>query len=137
MPIGIEMQSTRIIAPKTSEAVIGAARRISSFTDERSTKECPSERSTTSRLRKVQYLHVHGVVQAQVLLDLGDHLGRGRLARRQPRRIRRHEEEDHVGHDRHREEQDDRPEQPADEIAEHGSAAYPDLSEGRPRRPSL
>ena len=51
-PIGIATTSTSSIAPKTSEAVIGAARKISSLTSERSTNECPSEPSRTRRLRK-------------------------------------------------------------------------------------
>ena len=44
-----------IIAPKTSDAVIGAARKISSFTDCRVTKDWPSDPSTTSRFRNFAY----------------------------------------------------------------------------------
>jgi hypothetical protein len=35
--------------------VIGAARKISSFTDDRSTNDCPSDPSKTSRFRNFQY----------------------------------------------------------------------------------
>ena len=49
------MQSTNVIAPNTSEAVIGAARKISLLTEERSTNEYPSEPSKMRRLRKPQY----------------------------------------------------------------------------------
>ena len=55
MPSGIATSNTRIIPPKTSEAVMGAARKISSFTDCRVMNDWPSEPSTTSRLRKLPY----------------------------------------------------------------------------------
>ena len=44
-----------IIAPNTRDAVIGAARRISSFTDWRVTNDCPSEPSSTSRFKNFTY----------------------------------------------------------------------------------
>ena len=55
MPSGMAIESVMIIAPKTSEAVIGAARRISSLTDWRVTNDCPSDPSSTSRLRNFRY----------------------------------------------------------------------------------
>ena len=55
MPSGIAIESTMIIAPKTSEAVIGAARRISSFTERRVTNDWPSDPSMTSRFRNLAY----------------------------------------------------------------------------------
>jgi hypothetical protein len=75
-------------------------------------------------LEEVRVLDVDRIVQAQELFDLRDPLRRRRLSRGQPRRVRRHQEEDHVGDDRHRQEQHDRPEQTPDEISEHATSVY-------------
>ena len=74
--------------------MIGAARKISSLTDERSTNEYPSEPVEDQALEEVAVLDVDRVVQAETLLDLGDPLRRRRLPGREPRRVGGHEEED-------------------------------------------
>ena len=119
MPIGIATERTMIMAPKTSDAVIGAARKISSFTDCRVTNDCPSEPSKTRRFRNAPYWMYTGSFKPEELLHLLHLLRRRGLARGQPRRVRRYEEEDHVGDERDGDEEHDRPQEPTDEIAEH------------------
>ena len=55
IPIGIAIRRTKNMPPNTSEAVTGAAAKISSLTGRRSTNDSPRDRSTTSLSRNLTY----------------------------------------------------------------------------------
>ncbi len=117
IPIGSEIASQKIAPPKTSDAVTGAVRAITSFTSSRLTNDSPSDLVDDELLQEEAVLHPQRIVQMELVGDVLHLLGRGALAGRETRRVGGCDEEDDVRDDRDREEQEHGPEQASDEVA--------------------
>ena len=92
---GMEMENTRIIAPKTSEPVIGGAQDL--LVDRLACHEGLAHRAPRHEpLQEPQVLDVERLVEPEGLLHLVDALRRRRLPRRQACQVGRHDEEDPV-----------------------------------------
>ena len=117
--------------PKTSDAVTGRG-----LPDDVVDALAVRERAAEARLLEVRaageaerhqaaeelaVLDVQRPVGAEVVRRALDALGSRALAAGEPGRVGRDRVEDDVGDDRHRDEQDEGPEQAADQIAEHGA----------------
>ena len=70
-------------------------------------------------LEKLPVLDIEGTVESEVVGHPRDVLGSGRLAGEELRRVGRNDVEDDVRHYRDGEEEDARPQQAPDQIAEH------------------